>query len=91
MIIAADRDVKNQIKRTKIGLPPTHGDPTIYSYFYVSTIPLQFLVYGVYFGALAVLFLVVVLLSVFRDGCCCHGNNELEVATLDNIDRNEET
>ena len=62
----------------------------IYSYFYVSTIPLQFLVYGGYFGVLAVLFLVVVLLSVFRDGCCCHGNNEL-VATSDIIDRNEET
>ena len=66
--------------------PTTHGDLMIYSYFYVTTIPLQFLVYGGYFGVLAVLFLVVVLLSVFRDGCCCHGNNE-----LDNIDRNEET
>ena len=59
--------------------------------FYVSTISLQFLVYGGYFGALAVLFLVVVLLSVFRGGCCCHGNNDLEVDTLDNIDRIEET
>ena len=43
----------------------------IYSIFF------QFEIYGGLFGLLAVIFTIVAVVTVSRDGCCCHGNTEI--------------